>query len=103
MAKKATIELTEDAWEKLYPPQHNHLDPEASWTTDDDPGCMYETFGKEFEYVCSVNLRRLWTILEDANGKWYLKNGLYRVNRIGYLVSKKLWPKGAEITVILDR
>lgn len=80
--------ITEDDFEEIYKPQTNHLDNNASFN-----GWMYETFGKELDYVCSIahnpmTAKRVWTILE-ADGKMFYCPGYSIVNRIGYLICEK--------------
>jgi len=58
----------------------NHLDKNASF---DD--CMFETFGKEVEFVKSVDPTRVLTIT-DCDGQSCISPGFHIVNRLGYLV-----------------
>lgn len=80
-------ELELDEWIESYKPQVNHLDEDASFD-DGDGGIMYETYGPEHDYVCSMNLkRRVWTYIDGEDGT-YIVNGYSFVNRIGYFVAE---------------
>lgn len=59
-------------------------------------GCMYETYGEEIQYVISLPKNRIWTII-DEEGKMYLVAGYWRVNRVGYLISKTPWESDDEM------
>lgn len=66
--------------------QKNHLDPKGA----SFDGCMYETFGVEFEYVQAIARAqpgRVHTIVDCDGGSTVLCHGFHYVNRIGYLVS----------------
>lgn len=80
-------EITEDCFDEQYKPLVNHLVKNAAFN-----GCMYETYGKELEYVRSVahnpkTAKRVWTILE-ADSKIFFSAGYHFVNRLGYLITK---------------
>lgn len=76
-----------DLWFDTFEPQKNHLDENASYD-----GYMFETFGKELEYVLSVSREtpnRVWTLVDADNGKLYICSGYHLVNRMGYFITKK--------------
>jgi hypothetical protein len=80
--------IKEDYFDEYYKPQVNHLVKNASFN-----GCMYETYGKELEYVRSVahnpkTAKSVWTILE-ADSKIFYCAGYHFVNRLGYLITEK--------------
>lgn len=52
-------------------------------------GCMFETYGREFEFVRQQNPLCVWTVLEDDNGYGAIASGYRHVNRLGYLISTK--------------
>ena len=93
-------QLTYEEWVKAYRPMKNPFDPNASFD-----GIMFETHGKEVEYVKSVyqtNPAKIWTFLvidgddEDGDDEEYPTVRLivpdwHFVNRIGYFVSKVEW------------
>lgn len=82
---------TRDAEDYTYTP--NHLDKNASVN-----GYMFETFGKELEYIKKIDKktpRKVWTVAE-YNGKEILLAGFRLVNRLGYLVSHENWQDNNE-------
>lgn len=79
--------LTFDEWIEAYKPAVNHLDENASFD-DGNGGIMFETYGEEHDYVCSMNLkRRVWTYVDGDDGT-YVVNGYSFVNRIGYFITE---------------
>jgi hypothetical protein len=80
------LEITEEKFEAYYKPIQNHIDDNASLG-----GCMFETHGKEMDYVLEVHQRNpelVWTFLEGDDGI-FVGNGLSYVNRIGYIITEK--------------
>lgn len=80
-------------WEKKFKPIKNMIDTNAS-----GDGCMFETFGKELEYVQHVNNvapATVWT-LADCDGSLRITNGYHFVNRIGYFITEIECPEGVE-------
>lgn len=96
------IILTEDEFDQRYPLLVNHLNPHASWVIGEGPGCLFETYGKELEFVCRQNPRTVWTLVDGDSGHLFLVSGMHYVNRIGYLVSTIPVPEGHEIEVPLE-
>jgi hypothetical protein len=88
--------LTEEEFEKRYPLIKNHLCPSAPF---DD--CMFETFGKELEFVRSQPAVRIWTLL-DCDGSLVVSSGFHFVNRLGYLISAVPVPDGHHYEVSID-
>ena len=95
------IEITAQEFEDQYPVITNHLDDNASWALDDQPGCMFETFGEELEFVRAQDPRTIWTLMQGDDDVDYLHSGYHLVNRIGYLISTVPVPEGVDIQVIL--
>lgn len=95
------IELTEDAFDAQYPLIRNHINPYASWAFGDEPnsGCLFETYGKELEFVRQQNPRTIWTLIDGDDSDQYVVSGYHLVNRIGYLISKAPLPEGIAIQV----
>lgn len=83
------IDITEDEFDAAYPLRPNHLNPTASWTIGDGPGCLFETYGPELEFVRSQDPKTIWTLLDGDDGDLYLESGCHFVNRIGYLISTR--------------
>lgn len=82
------IELTEDEFDDLYPLVPNHINPSASWAFGDGVGCLFETYGDEFEFVRRYDPRKVWTFVDGDDGDMYVVSGLHYVNRVGYLLSR---------------
>jgi hypothetical protein len=78
--------ITDDELDEQFEFIKNHLDPNASLD-----GVMFETFGKELEYVLKQPINHVWTYQDDDNGDPCIVNGFHMVNRIGYLVSTTPW------------
>ena len=81
------INITEDEFDATYPLRPNHLNPNASWTIGDGPGCLFETYGEELDFVRRQDPRTVWTLIEVGGDDLYLASGYHFVNRIGYLIS----------------
>ena len=54
-------------------------------------GCMYETFGKELEYVVAQPKKRIFTIVEAEDDRLLIISGYHIVNRFGYLIADEEW------------
>jgi len=94
-----SLEITEDEFDTQYPLVINHLNPNASWTFGDGPGCLFETYGQELAFVRSQNPRTIWTLVDGDDGSQFLLSGFHIVNRIGYLVSTVPFPEDVDILV----
>lgn len=94
------IEMTEDEFETAYPLVPNHINPEAGWAVGDDGrGCLFETYGDEFDYVRRFDPQRVWTLIEGDDGDLYVVSGLHRINRVGHLLSRDPVPNGVTVRV----
>jgi hypothetical protein len=91
------ILLTEDEFDDRYPLVRNHLNPHAGWVLGDGPGCLFETYGKELEFVISQDPDTIWTFVDGDDGDMYVINGFHFVNRVGYLISTV--PLASDVTV----
>lgn len=88
--------LTYEQFESTYKPLQNHLANNAAYD-----GCMFETYGHEFEHVRGVavtNPEKVWTAL-DCDGELIITNGMHFVNRMGYLITEIPAPESNVITV----
>lgn len=74
-----------DKWEADYQPITNHLVPDSSWS-----GWMFETYGKELEFVLSQPENHIWTWTDSDEGT-FLSSGYHLVNRLGYFITEKPW------------
>ncbi len=97
-----TIELSEAEFDAQFPLLQNHLNPNATWCFDEDRGCLFETYGPEFEFVRHQNPQSVWTLVDGDHDTQYLLSGIHFVNRIGYLISTVSLPEGLEAQVQLD-
>lgn len=65
-------------------------------------GCMFETFGAEYEAVREAFSREpmtVWTLLEGDDGELYIKEGFHFVNRMGYFITQEPAPKGVSFEI----
>jgi Zn ribbon nucleic-acid-binding protein len=76
----------EDAFVERFRPIVNHINPNASFDFGYG-GCIFETYGEEYEFVCAQNPRCIWTLIE-ADGGLYAESGMHIVNRLGYFISE---------------
>lgn len=83
------LQLTEDEFDQQFPLLLNHLNPQASWGFGESGGCLFETYGDEFEFVRRQAPDTIWTIIDGDDGDLYVINGLHFVNRVGYLISQR--------------
>ena len=97
--ERTQIEMSEDEFDDKYPLIKNHLNPNAGWACDEGPGCLFETYGEELEFVRQQDPRTVWTLVDGDDGDQYLTNGFHFVNRIGYLVSTVPVPEEIDIDV----
>lgn len=80
-------------WEKRFKPIKNMININAT-----GDGCMFETYGKELEYVMHVSClapETVWTLV-DCDGNLRLTNGLHFMNRFGYFVTEIECPAGEQ-------
>lgn len=96
------IFLAENQFTAQYPLIRNPFDPDAGWGTGEpNEGCLFETYGEEFEFVRKQDPNTVWTWMDGEEGQLVL-SGLHLVNRIGYLVSTKPRPPNTWIVVELE-
>ena len=93
------IELTEDEFDDRFPLIANHLNPNASWAFGDGPGCLFEIYGEELDFVRQQDPRTIWTFVDGDDGDLYVLSDYHFVNRIGYLLSTVHVPYGCDIQV----
>ena len=74
--------MTEDEFWSTYKPLRNTFEEDAPLD-----GCMFETFGKEDEFVRKQPPELIWTYQDDDEGFPCICSGWHYVNRIGYLVA----------------
>ena len=94
-----SIELTEDAFDALYPLVPNHLNPSAGWARDEGRGRLFETYGEQLEFVRQQDPRTIWTLVDGDDGDQYVMSGYHLANRVGYLFSTLPVPEGVTVEV----
>ena len=95
--------ITVDEWTERFKPRNNHLNSDSGWIDEDGNAILFETYGKEHEYVCSVNLQnRVWTWVDGDDGT-YITNGYSFVNRIGYFVTEVPYPDNEWFEIEVDK
>ena len=99
-AARSPLEISEDEFDARFPLLSNHLNPNASWGSGKEGGCLFETYGEELEFVRRQDPRTVWTLV-DGDGDQYLVSGFHFVNRIGYLVSTVPLPEEMDIEVCI--
>lgn len=86
------IELDDDVWADTY-----KVREDVDTLTG---GSMFETYGKDFEYVRSLDERYVWTYLSGDGD--CIVNGLRFVNRLGYYVTELPWNDDDYIYIDLE-
>jgi hypothetical protein len=95
------IELTEAEFDDRYSLVPNHINPSAGWAIGESGGCLFETYGEEFEFVRRQDPLKVWTLVDGDDGDMYVISGLHFVNRVGYLLSTIPVPEDVCIQVHL--
>src|SRR5580765_4047590 len=96
-------EMSEEEFDASYPLITNHLNRNASWGDGDGPGCLFETYGDELEFVRQQDPQTVWTFVDGDDGDQYVISGFHFVNRIGYLISTVAVLAGMDIEVRIPR
>ena len=81
----------EEFWETYRPIKNKYEDVAFN-------GCMFETYGKEVEKVWETEVLNVWTIFDNDD----IVSGRWRVNRLGYLITKVARKQDEMINVIWD-
>ncbi len=77
-----TVIMSFDEWVKEFKPVQNHIDKNASID-----GMMFETYGKELDFVRAQDINHIWTFIEE-DGAFSVSEGMRIVNRLGYAVTE---------------
>ena len=88
------IEMDFDEWCDTYKPIPNNIDTNASFN-----GTMFETYGKEVEFVKKADPDYIWTYGDGDDGGSYVWNGWSFVNRIGYFITEVPCPPDTTIQI----
>jgi hypothetical protein len=75
--------ISDEQFGERFAPVKNHLNPHAPFD-----GCMFETFGEEWEFIRTQDPALIWTVI-DCDGTMTIESGCHFVNRLGYLVASK--------------
>ena len=78
-----------DAWEANYKPIKNPFAQKQQGKFIED---KFETYGEELDYVRSIadtEPRRVWTLVDGADGNLYIVDGYHLVNRVNYFITKE--------------
>ena len=97
-------DLAWDEFVRIFKPEY-HRDGEEYGIGDEHGFFMYETYGRDLEYVQGIAQRspgRVWTYMDDDEGNPMIGSGMHFVNRIGYLITKEAAPADRYYNVILD-
>lgn len=78
-----TGRITWKRFERDIPLVKNHLDSNAAYD-----GCMFETYGKELEFVKTMVAQNRVLTITDCDGQSIIGPGFHFVNRLGYLITK---------------
>jgi hypothetical protein len=95
------VKISEEAFEALFPLIPNHLNPNAAWAIHETGGCLFETYGRELDFILLQDERTVWTMVDGDDGRLHLVSGCHYVNRIGYLISRVVLPEAVEVHVPL--
>ena len=95
------LELDFDVWSTIYKPIPNHIDKGASFN-DGEHGYMFETYGKEYEFVKAAADQHIWTYGDGDDGGTYIWSGWSFVNRIGYFITEVPFSEGVDVQVLVS-
>jgi len=90
-----------DQWITSYEPIVNTKNPDAGWSTGEDDGIMFETYGDDLETVQAAPTHNVWTWVDSEKGTLVVE-GMRAVNRIGYFITKNPWVIGLDYEVFVD-
>ena len=88
--------MTFDSWMDKYKPMKNHIDTNSACE-----GIMFETYGKELEFVQQQDPKCVWTYIEE-DGELYVVSGFCVVDRIGYFVTEVALNEGRIVVKVLE-
>lgn len=84
------MNITEDQFDEDFRPVQNPHNKDASWN-----GCLFETYGVEFNFVKSQPKNKVWTVTDEGG----VVSGLHLVNRVGYIVTEVPWTEETEVII----
>lgn len=77
----------------LYEPIDNHFQEGTQ---------LFETYGKELDFVLSHDSKYIWTQVDGDDGV-YIVNGYHLVNRIGYYITRRPHPENKHLELCVMR
>lgn len=94
--------MGEDEWAEKFKPVPNRINAYAGWNFGGRRGCLFETYGKEFEFVKAQATNRVWTLIDGDEGGQFIVSGLHYVNRVGYFVTANPLPSDCDVEVVIE-
>jgi hypothetical protein len=88
-------QLSYEDWVERYRPIKNPVPANSAFD-----GTMFETFGKEHDFVRAQPTDKIWTLLEEDGTTW-IASGYHFVNRLGYFITEEPAPDEL-IEIIID-
>lgn len=88
------IEMEYEDFIETYKPIKNHIDTNASFD-----GYMFETYGKEVDFVKSQSPSNIWMYGDGDDGGSFIWSGWGFVNRIGYFITEVPFPDNTDIQI----
>jgi hypothetical protein len=88
--------ISYEEWLVKYRPIKNPFDANAA-----DDGCMFETYGPDFEFVRQQPVGIVWTLVEDGE-KLFVCEGFHYINRLGYYVTEIPAPANSIFVIRAD-
>ena len=78
--------MTWDTWE-------NEFGPLLINPLNDNQTTLFETYGKEFEFVEKrLPANTVWTLMTNDMGDTCISEGMAFINRLAYMISSKPYP-----------
>ena len=84
------MQIDSDEFDDNFQPIQNPHNKDAGWN-----GCLFETYGVEYNFVKNQSERRIWTLLSDNK----LVSGHRFADRVGYIVTLVPWDEDTEVEI----
>lgn len=89
------VEITDECFDEQFKPIKNPYEVGAGWD-----GCLFETYGKGFDFVIAQSRNEIWTLLDsEISDDIILKSGYHYINAINYLITRIAVPESYRYTV----
>lgn len=90
-----------EEFETKFKPLNNHIAEAENPSGDGQShapmgGIMFETSGKEWEFVRQQNPNNIWTVIVGDSDEWEIAKGFHIVNRMGYIITEEPWTEDDE-------